>query len=330
MRRKTHRAGEFELIARHFAPLARGFAGALELTDDAAFVPAEPGTDLVVTSDALVEGVHFLPDDPPDMVARKALRVNLSDLAAKGAVPRGYLLDIVLPDAIDEAWIAVFADGLRADQAEFGAILIGGDTTSTPGPLTLAVTVMGPVPAGKMLRRSQAQPEDDIYVTGTIGDAALGLLVRRGGLGGLDAAARDHLERRYRVPEPRVALGPKLIGLAHAAMDVSDGLVADLGHICDTSRVGAVIEEARVPLSPAAAAAVAADPSLMDRVLAGGDDYEILFTAPRAAAAALMARAAETGVRLTRIGAVRRGAGVAVMRPDGSMRSLARGGWEHF
>lgn len=327
---KTRRAGEFELIARHFAPLADGFAGALGLKDDAAWLGAESGQDWVVTSDALVEGVHFLPDDPPDLVARKALRVNLSDLAAKGATAKVYLLDAALPESLDEIWLAQFASGLAADQAVFAVHLIGGDTTSTPGPLTLAITAMGLVPTGKMLRRSQARIGDDVYVSGTIGDAALGLLVRRGELGSLEVADRDWLAGRYRLPAPRTALGPRLVGLANAAIDVSDGLVADLGHVCETSGVGATIEEVHVPLSPAAANALAREPALLDRVLTGGDDYEILFTAPPAAADALKALASALDLRLTRIGAICEGQGVTVRRRDGETRQLARGGWQHF
>lgn len=327
---KTRRAGEFELIARYFAPLARGHDGALGLTDDAAYLRPQPGVDLVITTDAVVEGVHFLPDDPPDAVARKALRVNLSDLAAKGARPTVYLLDAVLPDTLDEAWLAGFANGLAKDQAEFAVTLVGGDMASTPGPLTLAITAIGEVESGRMLRRSGARPGDSVYVSGTIGDAALGLLARRGALTGGDARAREFLADRYRLPRPRVALGPRLVGLAHAALDVSDGLVADLAHICETSNVAAAVEEARVPLSAAASAALAAEGDLIDRVLGGGDDYEILFTAPPAADNTIAALAHELALPLTRIGAIEAGRGVRVMRADGTARPLEHRGWQHF
>jgi len=327
---KTSRAGEFELIARYFAPLAQGVDGALGLRDDAAWLAPEPGTELVVTTDALVEGVHFLPDDPPELVARKALRVNLSDLAAKGAVPRVYFLDAVLPQTFSETWLAAFVSGLAADQAEYGIRLAGGDTAATPGPLTLAITAIGTVPAGKMMRRSTARPGEAIYVSGTLGDAALGLRVRRGGLQTLDGDARRYLEQRYRLPMPRVDLGPRLIGLAGAALDVSDGLVADLGHICETSGVAAIVKESALPLSAPAAMALAHDPELITDILAGGDDYEILFTAPASAEGALAEIGRALGLDLTRIGTIEAGSGVTIVRPDGRMRELPSGGWSHF
>jgi thiamine-monophosphate kinase len=327
---KTPPSGEFALIARYFAPLSRGVPGAYDLTDDAASIRAEPGLDWVMTTDALVAGVHFLPDDPPDAIARKALRVNLSDLAAKGAAPRFYLLDTVLPKDIDEAWIAGFASGLAADQDEFGVRLIGGDTTSTPGALTLAITALGQVETGRMLRRGTAQDGDDVYVSGTLGDAALGLLVLRGGLTRLSPASREFLVDRYRVPQPRVALGPALLDLAQASMDVSDGLVADLGHICETSGLGAVVDEPSVPLSEAVREALREHPALMVSVLTGGDDYEILFTAPPAAREKIAALARKLELPITRIGAMRGGEGVKVLRADGSARSLDSQGWQHF
>ena len=330
MPRKTRRIGEFELIARHLAPLARDVPGALGLTDDAAWIDGGSTQQWVVTSDALVEGVHFLPDDPADFVAAKALRVNLSDLAAKGAVPRFYLMDLVLPKEREEPWVKAFAAGLAADQAEFGVRLIGGDTTSTPGPLTIAITALGQVGVGKMLQRARARAGDDVYVSGTIGDAALGLIVLRGGLNRLGAVKRKELMRRYRVPQPRTTLGPRLIDLANASIDVSDGLVADLGHICETSRLAAAIEEASVPLSPAAALAVREHPALMSSVLTGGDDYEILFTAPRSAAKAVAALARKLDLPLTRIGEMRVGGGVTVLRPDGAVREIEKAGWQHF
>jgi thiamine-monophosphate kinase len=328
--RKTRRIGEFELIARHLAPLARDVPGALGLTDDAAWIDAGSNMHWVVTSDALVEGVHFLPDDPAEAVAAKALRVNLSDLAAKGAAPRFYLMDLILPKERDEPWVKVFAAGLAADQDEFGIRLIGGDTTSTPGPVTIAITALGQVEAGKMLLRGGARAGDDVYVSGTIGDAALGLIVLRGGLNRLGAIKRKDLMRRYRLPQPRTTLGPRLVDLANAAIDVSDGLVADLGHICETSGLAAAIEEASVPLSPAAAQAVREHPALMSSVLTGGDDYEILFTAPPGAARSLAALSRKLDLPLTRIGEMREGRGVTVLRPDGEAREIEKAGWQHF
>lgn len=327
---KPPRISEFGLIARYFAPLAAAAPEALDLVDDAAVIAPHAGHELVVTTDALVAGVHFLPDDPPDLVARKALRVNLSDLAAKGAVPRWYLLDAVFPNDLPEEWIAGFARGLRQDQDEYGIHLIGGDTASTPGPLTLAITAMGETPIGKMLRRSTARAGDDIYVSGTVGDGALGLLACQGTLAHLSDADRAALTDRYRLPRPRVTLGPKLIGLATAALDVSDGVVADLGHICETSHLAAIVEETNVPLSAAARAALEHAPDLIDRVLGGGDDYEILFTAPPCLAADLAALAGATGLPLTRIGRMAAGEGVQIRAAGGRLRRLARGGWAHF
>jgi thiamine-monophosphate kinase len=328
--RKPPRAGEFELIARYFAPLAAAAPEALGLLDDAAVITPRSGHELVVTTDALVAGVHFLPDDPPDLIARKALRVNLSDLAAKGAVPRWYLLDAVFPKDLKEDWVAAFARGLRQDQEEFGIHLIGGDTASTPGPLTLAITAMGEVPAGKMLRRSLARAGDDIYVSGTVGDAALGLLACHDKLAHLSEKDRASLIARYRLPLPRVTLGPQLVGLATAALDVSDGVVADLGHICETSHLAATIEEGSVPLSDAARAALAHNPDLIDRILGGGDDYEILFTAPPEAGPNLAGLAGKSGIALTRIGRMAAGEGVQIRAENGRLRRLAAGGWSHF
>ena len=223
-----HRPCEFDLIARYFAPLAAGEAGAFGLTDDAAVLTPSPGWATVTTADAMVAGVHFLPEDPPDLIARKLLRVNLSDLAAMGARPRAYLLTTAFPAAIDDAWLAAFTEGLAADQAEFGIHLLGGDTVSTPGPLTLSLMALGEARDGAVLRRSGAKPGDTVYVTGTIGDAALGLDSLRGHLSGLGPRQAEYLAGRYRLPQPRMACGPRLLGLAHAALDVSDGLVGDL------------------------------------------------------------------------------------------------------
>src|SRR5215472_2578795 len=223
--------GEFERIARFFAPLAA--PGALGLTDDVAVIDGPDGEEYVLTTDAIVEGVHFLKDDPPDLVARKLLRVNLSDLAGKGARPIGYLLTTALPKRCGEDWLAAFAAGLAADQATYGIGLLGGDSTATSGPVTLSVTAIGSVARGAGVLRGTARPGDLVFVSGTLGDAALGLRVLRGELSGLDAADRDFLVDRYRLPQPRLELGRRLVGLAQAMTDISDGLVADLGHICE-------------------------------------------------------------------------------------------------
>jgi thiamine-monophosphate kinase len=232
----SDKPGEFELIGRLFAPLAVGAPGAFGLTDDAAVIVPPAGEELVVTTDALVEGVHFLRGDPASSIAKKSLRVNLSDLAAKGAKPISYLLALSLPDWPDLAWVEAFARGLGEDQHEFGISLIGGDTTRTPGPLTLAITALGSVPRGTMIRRAGAAVGDLVFVSGTIGDAGGGLAILKGDGASISAVARDALIARYREPSPRLSLG--LRGLASAALDVSDGLLADLGHIADMSKVG--------------------------------------------------------------------------------------------
>ncbi|MEX2009259.1 MAG: thiamine-phosphate kinase [Dongiaceae bacterium] len=322
---------EFELIARYFAPLAAGRPGALGLRDDAALIDVAAGRQLVVTADALVGGVHFLDADPPDLIARKMLRVNLSDLAAMGARPFGYVMTVALPAAIDEPWLASFVAGLAADQAEFDVGLLGGDTAATPGPLTLSVTAFGDVARGAAPPRRGARAGDLVLVSGTLGDAALGLRSLRGQLADLPAVQREFLVDRYRLPRPRVALGLALAesGLATAAIDVSDGLVADLGHICETSGLGAVVEAARLPLS-AAAAACAAQPELLQAVLGGGDDYELLFAAPPDAAAALAALAGRLGLPLTVIGRMIEGAGVRVEDAAGREVRVASAGFRHF
>src|SRR2546423_8121982 len=230
------RPGEFALIAELFAPLATA-PGAFSLTDDAAIATPPPGHDLVITTDALVEGVHFFSSDPPELVGQKALRVNLSDLAAKGCVPAGYLLALCLPGKIGMSWLRAFAGGLAKDQQEFGISLYGGDTTATPGPLTIAITAFGHIPAGTMLRRAGARPGDLVFVSGTIGGAGGGLACLKGEGECLATGQWNELIQRFRVPHPRVTLAQALLGLASASLDVSDGLLADLGHIAETSRV---------------------------------------------------------------------------------------------
>jgi thiamine-monophosphate kinase len=321
---------EFALIARYFAPLSKNEPGAFGLGDDAAALAPAPGAEFVFTKDALVEGVHFLPDDPAGAIARKLLRVNLSDLAAKGARPRAYLLATAFSPRIDESWLAAFTAGLDADQRRFDVTLIGGDTVATPGPLTLSCTAIGEVEAGTMVRRGGGRAGDPVYVSGTIGDAALGLDVLQGRAGGLDAAASDFAVGRYRLPEPRVTLGLALRGIATAAIDVSDGLVADLGHICEQSGLGAEIMAERLPLSPAGRMAQALNPSFLLKALGGGDDYEILFAVrPEKEDAAVLA-AARAGVAITRIGRLTPGRAVRVVGADGLPLAVARPGYRHY
>jgi thiamine-monophosphate kinase len=311
---------EFALIARHFRPLAG--PGALDLQDDAAVLTPPPGRDLVLTADAMVAGVHFLPDDPPDLVGRKLLRVNLSDLAAKGATPLGYLMTVSTPRDTPDAWFAGFAAGLAQDQREYGITLLGGDTTSTPGPISLSLTILGHVAPGRAVHRSGARPGDGIWVTGTIGDGALGLAVARGRL----QDPSGYLLSRYRLPQPRVGLA--IAGVASAGMDVSDGLVQDLGHLCRAGGLTAEIDAGAVPLSPPARQAGAA---WLVTCLTGGDDYELLLAVPPARDAALRQAAEAGGVAVTRIGAFRSGPAKVITRdPDGTPMALPTGGWSHF
>lgn len=324
--------GEFALIARHFRPLAEGVPGALALADDAALLDPPPGRTLVLAADAMVAGVHFLPDDPPDTIGRKLLRVNLSDLAAMGADPLGYLMTTALPPDMTPDWLDEFAHGLKEDQRGFGCGLLGGDTVSTPGPLSLSLTVVGSVAPGRALTRAGAREGDAVWVSGTIGDGALGLLALTDRLPALGPAHRAELAERYRLPRPRLALGRRLAGLATACLDVSDGLVQDLGHLCRAAGLSAELDAAAVPLSAAARAAVAADPALLPRCLTGGDDYELVFTAPETATDPLTRLAAETGIALARIGRMVAPGGieVRVRGADGAELALERTGWSHI
>jgi thiamine-monophosphate kinase len=301
-------SGEDRLIARFFRPLATD-PGALGLLDDAATITPPPGSDVVLKADAIVGGVHFFPDDPPDTIAKKALRVNLSDLAAKGASPVGFLLSLALPASVGTEWLEAFARGLGEDAQAYRCPLMGGDTDRTPGPATISIAAFGILPSGTMVRRGGARPGDRVVVTGTIGDGALGLLVRRDPAAAdrwrLDSRQRNHLIERYLLPQPRNAIALALRRYASAAMDVSDGLVGDLGKLCAVSGVAADIEVARVPLSDAARGAQASDPSLIETALTGGDDYEVVATVPPAALDALQAAAGAAGVALTEIGSIR-------------------------
>jgi thiamine-monophosphate kinase len=320
--------GEFERIRRFFAPLAG--PGGLGLVDDAALVDCTPGRRLVITADAIVAGVHYLPEDPPDLVARKLLRVNLSDLAAMGARPLHYVLTTALPAELGREWLARFAEGLAEDQRRYGIDLLGGDSVGTRGPAVLSLTAIGEVAAGQEIRRSRAQPGDLVWVSGSIGDAFLGLSVSRGAHPDLAPEHRDYLLRRFRVPEPRTELGPRLCGIAHAMIDVSDGLLADLGHICETSRVAAMVELDLLPLSLAARAMVEGDPGTGARLATAGDDYELVFAAPADAAETIATLSLLLGIPVTRIGRVEVGAGVRLLDADGHEIPLEAAGYRHF
>jgi thiamine-monophosphate kinase len=321
-------AGEFERIRRFFAPLAG--PGGLGLLDDAAIVDSGAGRRLVVTADAIVCGVHYLPDDPPELVACKLLRVNLSDLAAMGARPLHYLLTTALPSELGAEWLGRFVRGLGEDQARFGVDLLGGDSVATGGPAVLSLTAIGEVAAGAEVRRCGAEPGDLVWVSGTIGDAFLGLKVLRGNYPKLKPEHRDHLIRRFRLPDPRTELGPLLSGLAHAMIDVSDGLLADLGHICETSHVGARVELGRLPLSAAGRAVVDADPASHSRLASGGDDYELLFAAPASSSNEIVALSARLGLAVTMIGEIERGTGVRLVDGAGGTIRVENSGYRHF
>jgi thiamine-monophosphate kinase len=325
-------SGEDSLIAHYFKPLATD-PGAFSLTDDAAILKAL-GEDIVVTTDAIVEGVHFLPNDSADTVARKALRVNLSDLAAKGATPAGFVLTLALR-AVDETWLTAFARGLGEDAVAFNCPLLGGDTVSTPGPLMVSITAFGRVPGNKMIHRSGAKPGDHVVVTGTIGDAALGLDVLRKGRAATalaaDAAARQALIARYRLPEPRNAIALAVRVHAHAAMDVSDGLAGDLTKLCAASGVSAVIDLPAIPLSKAASAALAAGAIGMAEIVSGGDDYELLCAIPADALEPFVEAARESGVAASPIGTILAGsAAPKFLDAEGKELVLTRRSFSHF
>jgi thiamine-monophosphate kinase len=323
-------SGEDNLIARYFRPLATA-AGALGLIDDVAILAAT-GQNLVVTTDAVVEGVHFLPDDPPDTIARKALRVNLSDIAAKGAVPAGFVLTLALRDA-GEAWLALFAEAIGSDAAAFGCPLLGGDTVSTPGPLMISITAFGHVPVGKMVHRTGAKAGDRVVVTGTIGDAALGLRILRGDIPreSLDAPSREQLVQRYRIPQPRNALALAVREHASAAMDVSDGLAGDLAKLCAASGVSATIDIPAIPLSEPARTMLAEAQVNLENIVAGGDDYEVLCTVPESRWDAFSAAATEANTLVTSIGRVVPGqATPRFVDADGNPIALKRLSYSHF
>jgi thiamine-monophosphate kinase len=326
-------SGEDNLIERFFRPLVRD-PGAFDLRDDAAAITPPAGMDLVLTTDAVIEGVHFFPGDPAEAIAKKALRANLSDLAAKGAEPRGFLLTLAMPKSIDEEWIAAFADGLAGDIETYNCPLLGGDTDSTPGLLSISITAFGTVPQGKIVRRAGAKAADAIVVSGSIGDAALGLALRRdkelSKRAKLSTAEEAHLLERYLGRQPRTALATALRAHAHAAMDISDGLAGDLAKLAAVSGVSAKIEAARLPLSPAARKLLDHDPKLIETICTGGDDYEILAAVPREGLSAFQKQAKESGIQLTEIGVIGSGEGVEIKGRDGQPLRFKRPSFSHF
>ncbi len=333
MTKQREPSGEDKLIERFFKPLAQ-HPGALALSDDAAYLTPPAGHDLVLTTDMTVAGVHFFPDDPPETIGRKALRVNLSDLAAKGAEPIGALLAISFAEDFDEGWVANFSRGLGEDCVAFACPLLGGDTTKTPGPLSISISAIGKVPSGKMVKRVGAKAGDLVVVSGTIGDAALALEMKRrilsGGLGDLNKPQVAELMRRYRIPEPRVALASTLREFANAAMDVSDGLVGDLAKLARVSGASAKIETAKIPLSNPAHDAIAGEAALLEVALTGGDDYEVLCAVTESRFGAFAEAAGKAGVPVTAIGRFEAGEGISVLGAEGQELSFEKASFSHF
>jgi thiamine-monophosphate kinase len=317
---------EFGIIAKYFAPLTGSVGETFSLTDDAALLDVPPGRQLVMTKDMLVAGVHFFVDDAPDLIARKLLRVNVSDLAAMGATPLGYLLGFGPTIGCDAAWIERFASGLAVDQQEFGMSLLGGDSVVVPHDMTFSITAFGLVPQGRCLTRSGAQAGDAIYITGTIGDGAVGLAAVQNKIADIDG----YLARRYYLPEPRVSVGEQLHDVAHAALDVSDGLVADLQHMAVASGVLIGVTAADIPLSGAVRQLLEDDKVSMETIVTGGDDYELVFAAPPGLEQFIAQICKETGVDINCIGYCADGEGVEFVRPDGQVMDFARTGYNHF
>jgi thiamine-monophosphate kinase len=329
----TDNSAEDRLIATYFRPLVT-HPGAFDLADDAAVIAPPPGCDLVLTTDGVISGVHFFIDDPADAVARKALRINLSDLAAKGAAPLGFLLSIGIPAGLPPDWVKSFARGLGEDAEHYGCPLLGGDTDRSPAAITAYIAALGAVPHGGMVRRKGARPGDLVVATGTIGDAALGLLLRRDKAAAagwrLDAAMRDHLTSRYLLPQPRTAIAAALRRHASAAIDVSDGLVGDLAKLCRVSGVGADVAVADLPLSPAARQAVGEEPALIETILTGGDDFEVVATFAPDRFGPFCQEAAAAGVVITRIGSVTAGDGADFRDAHGRALAFRRPSFSHF
>ncbi len=327
--------GEFDLITRLFEPLTAGEPGAFNLSDDAAVITPPPGKDIVVTSDTIVAGVHFLRTDPPQSVAVKLLAVNLSDLAAMGATPHAYTLAAAWPRDISADWLAAFAAGLGAAQSAAYVNLVGGDTVATPGPMTLNITAFGLVPPGMAVLRSGAAPGDHLFVSGTIGDAALGLKVLDEDMPApISDEDRAVLTGRYREPTARLNLGQAISGVASAAIDISDGLIADLRHLADASNVHVTINADNIPLSDASRRAVELTPDLYGLIYNGGDDYELAFTIPAGHVAEFRTIAATIGTNVSEIGRVfeSRGKGdnVSLVDGDGADMKVPKEGYQHF
>lgn len=323
-------ADETDLIQTYLAPLTNGAPGAFGLRDDAALLTPDLGNDLVVTSDPIICGVHFFPTDAPADIAWKALAVNASDLAAKGAEPLGYMLTLAFPEPPEREWVRAFADGLRSAQESFGCRLIGGDTDLTPGPLTIGVTLVGTVPRGKFVPRQGAAKGDHVFATGTIGDSAIGLAIHRElpSLARLSVEDKVFLLGRYLRPQPRLRLTETLRAHASAALDISDGLIKDLSRLAGP--FGFALEFPRLPLSEAAARALALEPELINAILSGGDDYELLVAVPPAAITGFQRGAETAGIPVTDLGSLGEVGPLRVLDEGGAPLEVQRPGYDHF
>jgi thiamine-monophosphate kinase len=327
-------SSETDIISRYFAPLAQDASEALGLIDDAALISPDGATDLVLTADGLVAGAHFVEDSNPQDIAFKALAVNVSDLVAKGAEPYLYLLTLALPNA-DSTWLGEFAQGLSDAQSSFGCRLAGGDTVATSGPLTLSITAIGRLPAGEMVKRSGGVAGDVVYVSGSIGDAALGLALTQdvslAAAWQLDEAQSEFLTACYRRPAPPLELAPVLRRCAHAAMDVSDGLIGDFDALCRASGTGGELALAQVPLSKAAERALQHDLSASERIMTGGDDYQVLAAVPPAQCNAFETESCDAAIAVTRIGVLsEQSAGIRARDASGIEISFERPKFDHF
>lgn len=314
---------EFDLIHQYFAPLAKGAPGAHGLLDDAATMAPSDGCELVVTMDTVVAGIHYLADETPSNIVAKLIGSNLSDLAAMGAFPRGFTLSCAWPQHIKTDDIAAFAHAMADWVDTYSFPLLGGDTVRTLGEGVFTVTAFGEAPVGRSLKRNGAKAGNDVFVTGTIGDGALGLLSAQGKLSMLSSDDQAYLADRYRIPQPRVFVGQSLVGCATACIDISDGLIQDLRHIARTSNARIELEIDTIPLSDAAKRATESNPEMMSLLLSGGDDYELAFTAPSAPS--------NVSVPITRIGRVVAGGSDVVLKAiDGSLVAVAKTGYNHF
>ncbi len=323
--------GEEAIIADYFKPLTRGWPGALGLADDCATITPGPGQDLVIKTDPIRAGVHFFPDDSPHDIAWKALAVNVSDLAAKAARPVAYTLALSFPKQPERAWLRSFADGLDKAQDAFGCVLIGGDTDQADGPLSLAVTVFGEVPTSKMVRRGTPLSGDKVYVSGTLGDAALGLRMRSGGHSAAGPSGPEaFLLDRYLRPQPRIGLRAALRAYATAAMDISDGLGKDLGRMCRAAGLGAIVRENRIPLSSAFQAIAPTAAEARRTLISAGDDYEILCTVRPQQSENFVALATACGVPVTHVGEITSGGQVDLIDEAGKPLDWGRAGYDHF